>query len=245
MVCSPDGVAALVNSMGMYDFNNMNLIQAVLRGGLVTFIDVGANIGAYTMVASEIPAASVISIEPHPVTFRMLCRNVSANRRKNVICLNTAISDREGDVNLTNRMESSINRILDPGEIENEYVQVSCRTLDSLCCESGIQPDVIKIDVEGHEDRVLAGFRQFLPMTKLVFIEGGEKREIIDVLKAHNFLGPTYFHFTTKAFLSSPQRRREDPVYVNQSFVDIFRRMCINDDHLLGERTTTLARECT
>ena len=82
-------------------------------------------------------------------------------------------------------------------------------------------------------------------MAKLVFIEGGEKREIIDASKAHNFLGPMYFHFTTKAFLSSPQRRREDPVYVNQSFVDIFRRMCINDDHLLDERTTTSARECT
>jgi len=230
--------------MGMYDFNNMSLIQAVLRGGLVTFIDVGANIGAYTMVASEIPAASVISIEPHPGTFRMLFRNVSTNRRSNVICLNTAISDREGDVNLTNRMESSINRILDPGEIENEYVHVSCRTLDSLCCEGGIRPDVIKIDVEGHEGRVLAGFRQFLPMTKLVFIEGGEKREITDVLKAHNFLGPAYFHFTTKAFLSSPQRRREDPVYVNESFVDTINRMCINiDDHLLGEQITTLARE--
>src|SRR5437016_9206062 len=78
------GVAALVNSMGKYDYNNMSFIAELLRciGG--TFVDVGANIGTYTLVASEVPTARVISVEPHPGTFIQLVDNVRRNGRGNV-----------------------------------------------------------------------------------------------------------------------------------------------------------------
>ena len=70
------GISALVNTHGMYDYNNMTLIQLMLSGGGL-FVDVGANIGAYTLIASELGAAQVLAFEPHPVTFAaMLLRSV-------------------------------------------------------------------------------------------------------------------------------------------------------------------------
>jgi len=224
----PGSVAALVNSMGMYDFHNMNLLKLVLSAGPAAFVDVGANIGSYTLVASEVTTASVFSIEPHPATFAMLLRNVNRNRRTNVTCLNVALSDCEGQVLFTDRAGSSVNRVLGSSENGETFLPVPCRTLDSACREFGIQPDIVKVDVEGHEGQVLAGFRQFLPRTKLVLIEGGEQPNTRSILNAVGFLGPVYFHFTRSAFLPFRQRRAEDPVYVNQRHLEEFKGMGID-----------------
>src|SRR5215472_13101794 len=75
------GVSSLVNSCGLYDYNNMRLVQELLQEG-GDFIDIGANIGSYTLVASEQPSARVLSIEPHPLTFAHLERNIARNRRQ-------------------------------------------------------------------------------------------------------------------------------------------------------------------
>src|SRR5438552_3530867 len=95
------GVAALVNSMGKYDYNNMSFVAELLARMGGTFVDVGANIGTYTLVASEARAARVISIEPHPGTFTRLLENVRRNERSTVTCLNVALSDHDGSVRLT------------------------------------------------------------------------------------------------------------------------------------------------
>ncbi len=70
------GVAALINCMGMYDYNNMHLLQFLLAHWGGVFVDVGANIGSYTLVASEIRRARVISIEANPRTFAILQQNI-------------------------------------------------------------------------------------------------------------------------------------------------------------------------
>src|SRR5580704_4698996 len=68
----PLAVAALINAMGEYDYNNMSLLKFLLAHFGGTFIDVGANIGVYSLIASEFAGVKVLSIEPHPATFRML-----------------------------------------------------------------------------------------------------------------------------------------------------------------------------
>ncbi len=111
-VASPVGVGALVNAMGKYDYHNMSFIAELLDRFGGVFVDVGANIGTYTLVASEVPGARVISIEPHPATFAQLVENVKRNVRENVVCINVALSDRLGSVCLTDRPDSSVNRVL-------------------------------------------------------------------------------------------------------------------------------------
>lgn len=207
------GVPALVNAMGMYDFHNMSLLKAALGLRPMIFVDVGANVGSYTLIASEEKAASILSIEPHPATFAMLARNVQMNYRNNVTLFNLAITDHGGQINLTDQPGSSINRVVRDAESNEAHISVSCRTLDDLCAELQVQPDIIKIDVERHEVEVIRGFRKNLKRSWLLLIEGGERPEIRSLMQDSGFMGPVYFHHREKTLSPFPQRRAEDPVY--------------------------------
>lgn len=221
----PGGVAALVNAMGEYDFNNMRLLNLVLSRGESTFFDVGANIGAYTLVASESPDARVVAIEPHPATFSSLEQNVQRNGRRNVSCLNVALSNSDGDLTLADLPEPALNRVLDDASTNLKHVRVPGRRFDRLCHELHLYPDYVKIDVEGHERRVLEGFGGLLGAGKLIFIEGGTRDELQTMMHAAGFNGPWFCHFRQRLFSKRPQARAEDPVYLGRDFVTELRSM--------------------
>ena len=69
------GVSALIYSQRLYNYNNMRLLQMLLEDG-GSFLDIGANIGSFSLIASEQEKAQVYAFEPHPDTFRLLQRNV-------------------------------------------------------------------------------------------------------------------------------------------------------------------------
>ena len=81
----------------MYDYNTMSVVKYMLRSEGCVFLDVGANRGAYTFVASEVETALVVPIEPYPEAFRALEENVELNARKKVLLLEVARGDRDGD----------------------------------------------------------------------------------------------------------------------------------------------------
>lgn len=221
----PGGVAALVNAMGEYDYNNMCLLRLVLTQEESTFIDVGANIGSYTLIASQVASARVVSIEPHPTTFALLENNVRVNDRRNVICLNLALSDCDGDLHFTDGPESSVNRVVQPGETTGAELHVSCRRLDALCRELEVVPDFVKIDVEGHECAVLKGFGDLRGHPRLFFIEGGESQGVRRWMCAAGYSGPWFVHFDERVVSPVRQRRPEDPVFVHPNFISHLRRM--------------------
>jgi FkbM family methyltransferase len=215
----PGGVAALVNAMGEYDYNNMELLRLVMSRGTPTFFDVGANIGAYTLLASEFPNTFVVAIEPHPSTFSLLKQNIDLNSRDNVICMNIAFSDSEGIVLFSDYSESSINRILKPGEMESKSICVACQRFDEVCLGLQMEPNFIKIDVEGHEQHVLEGFGSLIDKAKMIFIERGEYPELRSILQCAGYNGPWFVHFRNKTFLKSTQTRAEDPIYIRPDFM--------------------------
>jgi len=219
------GVAALVNSMGKYDYNNMNFVAEFLSRIGGTFIDVGANIGTYTLVASEVPTARVISIEPHPGTFTQLLDNVRRNGRINVTCLGVALSDHVGNVRLTDLADVAVNRVLGCDEESNQSLTVPCRTMASVCSDLGVTPDLVKIDVEGHERAVLEGFRNAATKCKVILVEGGERATVRDWMRASGFAGPLFVHFKRHVLSRTPQPRGEDPVFIGQSFVPLLRQI--------------------
>lgn len=218
----PNGVAALVNCMGMYDFNNMTLIQRVLDATKGVFFDVGANIGAYTLIASEIPGATVVSIEPHPESYRLLRNNVRLNHRHNVTCVNAAASDCEGTLVLSSGSELSTNSVMDGRTPGNKAVMVNSTTLAKLCDDLKLQPTIMKIDVEGHELFVLSGYSNFKG-TSAIIIENGERREIQNMLHTAGYLGPLYYHAAMRDFSTQRQRRAEDAVYIRQISLETWR----------------------
>ncbi len=80
-------------------------IEKVLRENLSegdTFVDIGAYIGYYSIVARNIVGESgkVIAFEPNPESYRMLKKNIELNKYENCIPENIAITDKEGSVRL-------------------------------------------------------------------------------------------------------------------------------------------------
>jgi FkbM family methyltransferase len=213
------GVAALVNAMGTYDYNNMSFLQVMLRRHGGTFIDVGANIGSYTLVASEVSFARIISIEPHPTTFDLLTENIRRNKRDNVTCLSCALSATDSECTLEDNIESSINRVFSGHDTRDDLLRVECRTLESVCRGLEVFPDFVKIDVEGHECAVLSGFGEFCTRARVISIEGGESAAVRGWMQEFGYLGPWFVHYKRHSLSTVRQARPEDPVFVHESYV--------------------------
>ncbi len=219
------GCAPLAFWMNQYDYNNMNFLKAALQETHGLFVDIGANIGTYTLVVSEIQTATVISVEAHPVTFIQLQNNVATNQRENVISRNVAITDYEGVVLFSDYSDSAINMIVTEGKEKSGIIQVPSTTIDNLIDDSSHNhnPVIIKIDVEGYEFSVLNGASRCLPKVSIIQIEGGESPEVQRLLHAYGINGPFYAHYHNKLLNRIPQRRQEDPLYIAENFVSILR----------------------
>ena len=215
------GVISLVNMLGMYDYNNMSFVQLLLALS-PEFVDVGANIGAYTLIASEVPGARVLSLEPNPTAFAKLVQNVRLNERTNVIACNLGASSVGGSLRMTNDGASPLNRMLATGESSPSTIEVRVETLDALCHTHGIAPSLIKIDVEGHEPEVLAGASTCLTQAMACIVENGERPAIVERMRQFHYLGPLYYSHQQRKLLAAPLRLSEDAVFVSQRFLQAF-----------------------
>ncbi len=216
-------VSALIYSQGLYDYNNMRFIQWLLRDGGV-FFDIGANIGSYALVASEQPRANVFAFEPHPETFRYLSENLALNRRENVRAVNLALGTDNGTAQLTDQPGSSVNHVVaigGPGSIG-----VACRRVDWCCQEWGVQPRIVKLDVEGHEYTVLQGFGDYLRHVQALLIEmnglseqrGVDREDIHALLASAGLIGPWWCDFDRHLLRQSVRGMREDALYLSAQF---------------------------
>jgi len=132
-----------------------------------TVFDVGANVGDYSAACSERMAnATIHAFEIAPPTFRRLVENVGAEKR--IKLNNVGLSDANGELelfyNAANEGSSSSVRYV--SEIYPEALEImSCQVItgDHYCELNRIEAiDLLKIDVEGAEHRVLHGFKRML-----------------------------------------------------------------------------------
>ena len=126
-----------------------DLLMKELRAGS-TFVDVGANVGFHTFLASSLvgPTGSVLALEPSSENCRLLQLSKTDNRAENVTILPFAL-DRTGGVRyLTTHLGSNAGLIPDPREhlIDGRGTPVYATTLDQIAPP---RIDVMKIDVEG------------------------------------------------------------------------------------------------
>ena len=148
-------------------------LQQSLRGGDVLY-DVGANVGAFSLIAAKHCGATVVAFEPGYATFARLCENVQLNGcADRIIPVPLPLSDRSGILGLQYRS-------LDPGQSRHRmgdttwrpedsakpkrYVQPVCAiTLDAAVSTFELPlPVAMKIDVDGPEMRVLRGASSLL-----------------------------------------------------------------------------------
>jgi len=134
-----------------------------LKGG--DAVDVGANIGLYTLMLSRVlgKRGKVLSIEVDPHYFQLLRRNVDINHGYNVATLNVAAWSHYEDLDLTRHVSGSspIDTSVSPAEGVSTH-RVKGKPLDDLLGEAEIDPELVKIDVEGAEHQVLLGMRNTL-----------------------------------------------------------------------------------
>jgi FkbM family methyltransferase len=127
-----------------------------------TVIDVGANIGCFTlMAASRVgPGGRVLALEPEPATFRQLVRNIELIHLTNVVPLQLAVGGRCGSVRLhadPNALFSSIYDSVNGRAITGTECDVEMVTLEALMQRHGMNRcDYLKLDCEGAEHEIMA-----------------------------------------------------------------------------------------
>jgi FkbM family methyltransferase len=162
---------------GCYELELVELLKQVLGAGM-TFVDVGAQIGYFSIVAAALAGerGKVHSFEPDPDNFSRLAANAGAYPCVSVH--NSAVGDRTGE---TDFYRSPIKTESGWGALFNEdrgreRVSVQVCTLDSWASSEGIQRiDMLKMDVEGAEYRVLEGAQSVIAKTRpVMWVEANE-----------------------------------------------------------------------
>jgi len=138
-----------------------------------TFLDVGANVGWISLVASRCVGAGgrVVAFEPSPPLIGLLRYHKRVNLASNLTVESSAVSDRPGRamLYLQNAGMSALNSLTrtavmvrDGTDSQGATVEVAKLTLDEYCRQKNLGPRIIKIDVEGAELMVLRGAREIL-----------------------------------------------------------------------------------
>jgi FkbM family methyltransferase len=143
-------------------------IRSHLREGSV-FVDVGANAGYYTLLASKLVGNKgyVYAIEPIPSTVALLEANVKLNNCTNVMVYRVAAWSSKGK--LTLNVPASMYgwaSVMQKGR----SVMVKAETIDNILRNVG-SVDILKVDVEGAELQVLQGAKEVLKRTKHIALE--------------------------------------------------------------------------
>ncbi|MQX37763.1 FkbM family methyltransferase [Roseospira navarrensis] len=159
LLARPGMTAATGNYyFGLMEPAEMGFVLHLLRADDL-FVDVGANIGSYTVLAAGVAGARVIAIEPIASTFRALTRNARLNADPDRVEVhNIGVADRPGLLRFTCGADA-MNHVARPDE-RGETTEVPVSTLDAVVGDRA--PTVLKIDVEGFEGQVLQGARRVL-----------------------------------------------------------------------------------
>ncbi len=161
---------------GEFSHGEADVFDQVLRPGMVA-LDVGANIGAHTIVMARAvgPKGVIIAFEPQRVVFQMLCANMALNVLENVRTFHAAAGAEAGEIVVPNINYAASGNFggVSLGQYENGE-SVGVRTLDSLSLS---QCQFIKIDAEGMENEVLKGAGETLSRFRPVLYVENDRRE--------------------------------------------------------------------
>lgn len=171
-------------------------------------VDVGANVGFFTIkqMLQFGSRLKLIAFEPDPRTYERLQRNVNRIRTRtasDIRCVNRALDTHSGEAQFVRNVSVESHVSDGPGEAPGITVQLT--TLDSVVEQEGIHRiDLLKIDVEGHELKVLAGARhKALPITENITLEYHQPQFVREITE---FLRPFHFrmvnHKPEKAIMS-------------------------------------------
>jgi FkbM family methyltransferase len=159
-------------------------------------MDIGANVGSYTLLSSGICQARSISIEPSLAAIRLLRDNILLNNMHGRVTIINNAAGAVEDILIFSKNEDTTNHVLGKDESINAlFEKVDVIPIDSLTVDD--EPVLIKIDVEGYETEVLKGMKSTLKRKSLkgIIIElngmgdryGFSEEDIHQLLLANGF----------------------------------------------------------
>jgi FkbM family methyltransferase len=158
-------------ALGYHSWNSDDDQQRLIPGAKVIF-DVGANVGQTAKTYRQLfPSAQIWSFEPFPASYESLCRSLS-DQKFHPIPL--ALSDHIASTPLNIGAASITNSLLRRETDSGKTILIQTDTVDHFCSEHGIPSiDILKVDVEGAEDRVFRGAQKMLSQgaVRSVFVE--------------------------------------------------------------------------
>ena len=208
----PDNVSTALYLNGCFEVDDSKaLIESLNEGD--TFIDIGAHIGYYSMLASSLVGDSgkVICFEPTPSTYGLLVKNLQ--QKKNVKAENLAVYSVQtnmefNDYGLKYMVFNSFKKArLNDIDLVANHINVQTTTLDNYCRLNHVKPSFIKIDAESVELHVLQGAIETIKNCKPKFmievgdfehIEAGGSYKIISFLTN---LGYNVFEYQNDSFI--------------------------------------------
>jgi FkbM family methyltransferase len=157
-------ISESIKNSGVWAQSETRLFRELITPGMVV-IDVGANIGYFSLLASTLvgPQGEVHAFEPDPVNCGLLKKNVRMNRASNIKVVQAALGNSDDPVPLfLNSDNKGDHRIWEASGESRTKITVKATTLDHYLNKTGIVPSFIKIDVQGAEGGVLEGMKETL-----------------------------------------------------------------------------------
>lgn len=163
-----DGQGSLLYYQGFSEPEVEDTVARFLKAGM-TFVDVGAHVGKYALLAAQAVGDSgeVYAFEPNPAVFKLLLLNIGLNGFSNVHAYPWAVADaccpRDFDV----RAEATVSSLaIGEGGTEGralvKRIRVDTVRLDDVCGIAAKRVDLVKVDVEGAELMVFSGAARLL-----------------------------------------------------------------------------------
>lgn len=189
---------------GLMEYEDMSFLLHYLREE-DEFYDIGANAGAYTVLASAVIGAESIAFEPLPSTYDRLIDQIRINRIESLVKpYNCGVGDKAGSLEFTKNLDC-MNRVnTDPSN--KDVTEVEVVTLDESCKVT--RNAFVKIDVEGFEKFVLDGGKCFFSSDQVsaLIVElngsgasfGVADSEIHEIVTSFGFSAVAYDPFSRK-----------------------------------------------
>ena len=194
-------------ALGKYEeYETILMLSQVKKESVV--VDVGANIGYYTLLLVQ-KCKKVYAFEPDKECFLILKKNVEENKLGNVVLINKAVGDKNEQRAIIKDKSNYGNSRVGEGK------GVECVRLDDVIKE---KVDLMKIDVQGYEEKVIEGAKKIIKKDKpILFIECYKKIKFLDNVYRNIFTIDYWFYVCRKGVQIDKKTGYADLLLTNKS----------------------------
>ena len=216
-------IYALLLKYKLWDRELISFVKKYTKSGMIV-IDIGANIGSYSILASTIIGCHTLSFEPSVENYKILNSNVQLNNVQSTIKLyNYALGDK--NESKTIGFKGAMTYITNNKRLNLQRTVI--KKLDNIVTYANL----LKVDVEGYEEFVLKGAKGVLshPKTNAIIIElagynryGSSDEKVHNLLIQHNFFPIKYFPYE-RIFnrLTTYRKNQFNTIYIrDEKFVE-------------------------